>query len=68
MKDYVLATITRDGKAHRKRVFRNVTIMRRYYDNIFDFSHREKAGYPALSSINTFLDWEYILLIEAQDC
>lgn len=68
MKDYVLATVKRDGKIYRRRVFRDYNIMRRYYENIFDLSHETKEGYPALSSLNTFLKCEPVLLIEAKDC
>lgn len=70
MKVYQYATVKRDGKIIRRRVFRNVDILIRYYKDMFDFGHfsTEDDGYPALSNDNTFLSYEDIILIEAMDC
>lgn len=68
MKDYVFTTIKVDGIVKRRRVFRNEDIMRRYYGDLFDFSHQTKDGYPARRSANTYLSYDSILLIEARDC
>lgn len=68
MKDYVLAITKRDGKIIRKRVFRDVNILRRYYAVLFDLGHETEDGYPSRANSNTFLEWERVVLIEAKDC